>query len=150
MLGCRISRSKHDHAAPWGSGKGTEHAGDGREEHAILRRSVEGACDRNRPALRLARGPAGPSGLKTRAETSGGSPEGLPFGAGLGRREAQRVQAGTLAAGGRGRLWLDCRLQIGDFRFQKERALRASRLRRASARPCQSASVRNTAASVAR
>ena len=53
MLGCRISRSKHDHAAPWGSGKGTEHAGDGREEHAILRRSVEGACDRNRPALRL-------------------------------------------------------------------------------------------------
>ena len=75
MLGCRISRSKHDHAAPWGSGKGTEHAGDGREEHAILRRSVEGACDRNRPALRLARGlggTTGPSDPSTPAEGGDG------------------------------------------------------------------------------
>ena len=36
-------------------------------EAAIMRRAVEGACERNRPPLRLARGWAadGPSGLRT-------------------------------------------------------------------------------------
>ena len=48
-------------------------------ESGHSRRSVEEACARNRPALRLARNSDGLSGQRTKSKR--GSPEGEPFGA---------------------------------------------------------------------